>query len=132
MSLPGSYNLQIYQGQTYTQIIVWTAGPGLAGAYPNQTPPVGSTPIPVDLTGYTATMQFRPYQSPSAPLYYDASGDIILGGTAGTISLSIPSTATEDFTWFSAYYDLFLTSSQGVETPLLAGTVTIQPAVSAA
>jgi len=132
VSLPGNYPIVIYQGQTYTQIIIWTAGPGLAGAYPNQTPPVGSTPIPVDLTGYTATMQFRPYQSPSAPLYYDASGDIILGGTAGTISLSIPSTATEDFTWFSAYYDLFLTSSQGVETPLLAGTVTIQPAVSAA
>ena len=131
MSLPATYPLTIYQGQTFTQVIVWTAGPGLAGAYPNQTPPVGSTPIPVDLTGYTATMQFRPYQSPSAPLYYDASSDIILGGTTGTISLSIPSTATEDFTWFSAYYDLFLTSSQGVETPLLAGTVTIQPAVSA-
>ena len=48
MSLPATYNLTIYQGQTYTQIIVWTAGPGLAGAYPNQTPPVGSTPIPVD------------------------------------------------------------------------------------
>jgi hypothetical protein len=131
VSLPGNYPIVIYQGQTYTQIIVWTAGPGLAGAYPNQTPPVGSTPIPVDLTGYTATMQFRPWQSPSAPLYYDASGDIILGGTAGTISLSIPSTATEDFTWFSAFYDLFLTSSQGIETPLLAGTVTVQSAVSA-
>jgi len=131
MSLPGTYPLTIYQGQTFTQVIVWTAGPGLAGAAPNQTPPVGSTPIPVDLTGYTATMQIRPFQNPSAPLYYDASGDIILGGTAGTISLSIPSSATETFTWFNAYYDLFLTSSQGVETPLLAGTVTILPAVSA-
>ena len=131
MSLPGTYNLQIYQGQTYQQIIVWTAGPGLSGATPNQTPAVGSTPIPVDLTGYTATMQFRAYQNPNAPLYYDASGDIILGGAAGTISLSIPSSATENFTWFSAFYDLFLTSSQGVETPLLAGAVTILPAVSA-
>ena len=131
MSLPATYPLTIYQGQTFTQVIVWTAGPGLAGAYPNQTPPVGSTPIPVDLTGYTATMQFRPYQSPSAPLYYDASGDIILGGVAGTISLSIPSVATEDFTWFSAYYDLFLTASDGTQTPLLTGAVTIQPAVSA-
>lgn len=132
MSLPGTYNLVIYQGQTYTQIIVWTAGPGLAGAFPNQTPAVGSTPIPVDLTGYTATMQFRPFQNPNAPLYYDASGDIILGGVTGTISLSIPSSATEDFTWFNAYYDLLLTSSQGIVVPLLTGTVTIQPAVSAA
>ena len=92
---------------------------------------MGSTPIPVDLTGYTATMQFRPYRNPNAPLYYDASGDIILGGVAGTISLSIPSVATEDFTWFSAYYDLFLTASDGTQTPLLTGAVTIQPAVSA-
>ena len=131
MSLPGTYNLTIYQGQTYTQIIVWTAGPGLAGAYPNQTPPVGSTPIPVDLTGYTATMQFRPYQNPNAPLYYDASGDIILGGIAGTISLSIPSSATEDFTWFNAYYDFFSTRAQGIADAAFDGTVTIQPAVSA-
>jgi hypothetical protein len=131
MSLPGTYNLVIYQGQTYIQIIVWTAGPGLAGAFPNQTPAVGSTPIPVDLTGYTATMQIRAAQLLIAPLLYDASGDIILGGTSGTITLSIPSTATEDFTWFSGFYDLFLTSSQGIETPLLAGTVTIQQAVCA-
>jgi len=130
VSLPGTYNITIYQGQTYTQIIVWTAGPGLAGAYPNQTPAVGSTPIPVDLTGYTATMQIRAAQLLIGPLYYDASGDIILGGTAGTITLSIPSTATEDFNWFNGWYDLFLTSSQGVQTPLLAGTVTIQQAVS--
>ncbi len=131
MSLPGTYNITIYQGQTYTQIIVWTAGPGLAGAYPNQTPAVGSTPTPVDLTGYTATMQIRAAQLLIAPLYYDASGDIILGGTAGTITLSIPPTATEDFTWYNGWYDLFLTSAQGVVTPLLAGTVTIQQAVSA-
>jgi hypothetical protein len=131
MSLPGNYPIVIYQGQTYQQIILWTAGPGLAGAVPNQTPSIGSTPTPVDLTGYTATMQFRPYQNPlTAPLYYDASSDILLGGTAGTITLSIPSSATEEFTFLTAYYDLLLTSSQGIVTPLLAGTVTIQPAVS--
>ena len=129
MSLPGSYNLNIYQGQTYTQIFVWTAGPGTAGAFPNSTPPVGSSILPVDLTGYTAIMQFRPYQL-STTLLYDASDDITLGGVLGTITLVISSFDTENFTWWNGFYDLFLIDSSGNATPLLNGTVTVTAAVS--
>jgi hypothetical protein len=130
MSLPGSYNLTIYQGQTYTQIFVWTAGPGSAGAIPNSIPPVGASPLPVDLTGYTATLQMRAYNLTTAPLYYDASSNITLGGVLGTIALIIPAANTETFTWWSGFYDLLLTDSSGNVTPLLNGTVTITPAVS--
>jgi hypothetical protein len=130
MSQVGNYSLCIYQGQTFTRIFVWTAGPGSAGALPNSTPPVGSSPLPVDLTGYTAIMQFRPFAL-STDLMYDASADITLGGTAGTITLIIPSTVTETFTWFNGVYDLFLFDSSGNATPLLAGSVTITSNVSA-
>lgn len=126
----GSYNLCIYQGETFTRIFIWTAGPGTAGSTPGSIPAVGSSPLPVDLTGYTATLQIRPYQLTTAPLLYDASRNITLGGTAGTITLSIPAPTTETFIWWSGFYDLLMTDSSGNVTPLLNGTVTIQPAVS--
>ncbi len=121
-ALPANYPLAIYQGQTLNLTFVWTAGICGCGT-------VGSAPSPVDLTGYTALMQFR--ASPlGGTLYYDASSNITLGGTAGTIALLIPAATTEAFTWFQGVYDLFLTSSSGVATPLIAGQVTITPSVS--
>jgi hypothetical protein len=128
----GTYNLSIYQGETFTRIFIWTAGPGTAGSAPGSVPAVGSTPIPVDLTGYTAALQIRAYSLISAPLLYDASLNITLGGTAGTITLTIPSPVTETFTWLNGFYDLFLIDSSDNATPLLRGTVTVMPAVSAA
>ena len=121
-ALPANYPFAIYQGQTFNKVITWTAGACGCGT-------AGASPSPVDLTGYTALMQFR--ASPlGGTLYYDASSNITLGGVAGTISLSIPAATTEAFTWFQGVYDLFLTSSQGVATPLLAGTVSVTPSVS--
>jgi hypothetical protein len=83
----------------------------------------------VDLTGYTAIMQFKPYAL-SSDVLYDASSDLVLGGVAGTITLTIPASATEGFTWWNGVYDLQLISSSGVNTPLLAGSVTVTPSVS--
>ena len=123
MSLPGAYNLLIYQGQTFDLDLTWTAGNCCGQGT------VGSGQQPVDLTGYTATMQFRPFAG-AAQLYYDASGNIILGGALGTIDLSIPASATEGFTWWSGVYDLLLTDSTGNVTPLLAGNVQITASVS--
>lgn len=117
----GNYNLCVQQGATFTRIFTWTAGP-CCGA-------VGSQPQPVDLTGYTASMQIRPYALANA-IYYDASSDITLGGVAGTITLVIPATETEDFTWWTGVYDLLLTDSSGNVTRLLSGTVTVCPGVT--
>src|SRR5271170_56479 len=121
----GTYNLCISQGATFTRIFVWTAGTCCGAGT------VGASPLPVDLTGYTAAMQFRAYNSITAPLLYDASADITLAGTAGTITLVIDATDTEGFTWFNAYYDLILTDSSGNVTRLLMGQVTISAAVTA-
>lgn len=120
---PGAYNICIYQGQTYTKTFVWSAGNCCCSGT------VGAAPTPVDLTGYTAQLQIRPFAG-SPTLYYDASSNITLGGTAGTILLSIPSANTQTFTWLNGVYDLFLMDSSGNETALLEGNVNVTLSVS--
>lgn len=122
--LPGTYNIQIYQNTTYIMVFVWSANNCCCQGT------VGASPSPVDLTGYTAELQIKPYANPSAPVLYDASSNIVLGGVAGTITLTLPASVTGAFTFPSGVYDLILTSSSGVATALLAGNVTITPSVS--
>ena len=124
MSSPGNFNLCINQGATYVRTFVWNAGVCCGQGT------VGATPLPVDLTGYTAELQIKTYQSLTAPVLYDASADIVLGGVLGTIQLTIPATDTENFTWYQGVYDLKLTDSSGFVTRLLKGKVTISQAVS--
>jgi hypothetical protein len=118
----GTYNLCINQGATYTKVFVWTAGACPCGT-------VGAAPSAVDLTGYTATMQFRPFPL-STTLLYDASSNITLGGVNGTITLVIPAANTETFTWWQGVYDLLLTDSSGNATRLLMGSISVSPGVS--
>jgi hypothetical protein len=122
---PGTWNACIYQGATVSKTIIWYSGNCCGQGT------VGSGPQPVDLTGYTVEMQIRAWKSTTAELYYDASSDITLGGTAGTIALLIPSSVTETFTWYTGWYDLLLTDSSGNVTPLLSGQVNVTQAVSA-
>lgn len=104
------------------RIFVWLAGGCGCGT-------VGSTPQPVDLTGYTASLQIRAFPL-STTILYDASADIVLGGTTGTITLTIDATDTAGFTWFNGVYDLILTNSGGFVTRLLRGKVTVSPGVT--
>lgn len=118
------YNLCIDQGATFTRIFVWFAPSCCPGT-------VGSTLRPVDITGYTARMQFRPYPL-STTVLYDASGDLVLGGVAGSVYLTIPAAVTAGFTWFTGVYDLLLTASNGYSTRLLSGQVNVSPQISTA
>lgn len=122
---PGNYSLCFYQGGTLSLTFIWSAGNCCGQGT------IGAGPQPVDLTGYTATLQIRAYKSLSAPLYYDASTNITLGGVLGTIVLVIPSTVTETFSWYTGWYDLLLTDSSGNVTPLLSGQANVNQAVSA-
>ena len=117
----GSYDLCINQGASYERTFQWIAG--VFGAA------IGQGSNYVDLTGYIANMQFRPAPE-SSTLYYDASGDITLGGTTGNITLNISAADTETFTWGAAVYDLLLTSPAGVATRLLQGNVIVNPGVT--
>jgi hypothetical protein len=122
MSQAGTYNLCIDQYATYEKVFIWTAGMCGCGT-------VGASSGPVDLTGYTAALQIRPFEL-STTILFDASSDIILGGTAGTISLTISATDTATFTWWNGIYDLLMTDSSGVATRLLQGSVIVTPGVT--
>lgn len=120
-SMTGTYDLSINQFATYEKTFVWIAGGCGCGT-------VGARSGPVDLTGYTAQMQFRNF--PGAPLIYDASSDITLGGVDGSISLEISASDTAGFTWAQARYDLLLISPQGIATRLLQGAVTVNSGIT--
>jgi hypothetical protein len=89
------------------------------------------TGLPVDLTGYKAEMQVRQkydgYDNQNISLEFNTNvnGGITLGGTAGTVTLAIPSSATSQYTWTDGVYDLFLVSNTGVRTKFLKGFFTI-------
>lgn len=120
---PGNFNLEIYQGATYTQIFTWLSGVFRTGT-------AGATQQPVNLTGYIASMQIKAFAL-STTVLYDASPNLTLGGASGTITLKIPATNTETFTWWSGVYDLTLTDVANNVTVLLSGTVTVTPGVTA-
>ena len=116
-----NYNMCVDQNATFTRVFTWFNQP-CCGT-------VGSQPAPVDLTGYTASMQIRPYPG-SGVLLYDASADIALGGTAGTVTLTIPAVNTANFTWWTGVYDLLLIDPSGYVTRLLNGSVSVCPGVT--
>ena len=82
---------------------------------------------PVNLTGYTARMQIRATAEASTALIEltTENGRIALGGTAGTITLTISATDTAALTAGRAVYDLELVAANGTVTNLLGGVVTI-------
>lgn len=110
--LPGSLNLTIYQGATFSVTLTWTTD--------------GS---PVNLTGYTADMMVKNGQTDVVELS-TTNGRIALGGSAGTITLTIDADDTAALTPVHADYDLLLTSGTGVVVPLLAGLVTVRESVT--
>lgn len=127
------YNLCINQGATYARVFTWFAGncgDPTSCCAPGTTPTsTSSTTVPVNLTGYTASMQIRQFAL-SPTVLYDASNDIVLGGVFGTITLTIDATDTEGFTWWQGVYDLLLTSSGGQVTRLLTGSVTVSQGIT--
>jgi hypothetical protein len=101
---PGRYDIEIYQGGTFSEVWTWTDSSGTA----------------INVTGYSAAMDIR---TSDGTLLIDvgASGTLALGGSAGTVTVTIPATVTDDLTPGHYGWDIFLTSPGGVATPLLAG-----------
>lgn len=109
--MSGSYEIEIEQGSTFTLELLWKD--------PSNTP--------IDLTGWTASMHCRAHISSTTPFLTltTENGYITLGGTAGTITLSVPAPIIAAITDTGGVYDLLLTSSGGVVTKLLSGNVKI-------
>ena len=105
------YNLYIEQGATFQKTLTWKDSSG----------------NPINLTGYTARMQFR-RSAASADVLYSATttnGKITLGGVAGTVALVLPAADTELFDFGCAVYDLEVESSGGTVYRLLEGGVEV-------
>ena len=91
---PGNYDITLYQGATFAQILTWKDEAGDA----------------VDLTTYTARLMAR--TSIDAAECFIAltteNGGIALGGALGTISLTMSAAQTTALAKISGVYDLEL------------------------
>lgn len=88
---------------------------------------------PVDLSGYTAKAQFRQTFDAPDPALISVStedGNIIISGTTGSITLTIPSSLTDLATGLQLVYDLFIYSPTGIATRLLYGNSWVEGSVT--
>lgn len=102
----------IHKGETIDQKMTWSDACGNA----------------IDLTGYTAKLQAR-YKVTDVSPFLDLStgnGGIILGGTAGTITIRVSSTATALLDAGRGIYDLRMTDSLGDSSFLLQGAIIVE------
>jgi hypothetical protein len=110
---PATYNIEAYQGATYTLNMTYKIDNAL-----------------VDLTGYTAAMQVRDTpQSPIAVLSLTSGEEIILGGALGTIAITVPATDMAAVIADNYQYDLELNSG-GQVTRIIRGRFTVIPEVT--
>jgi hypothetical protein len=111
---PGIANLVCPRGSTFQRTLTFRIGRNA-----------------VDITGWTARMQVRErYESDSALVSLVSGSGITLGGTAGTIAISINAVTTAGFPSGTHVYDLELINTTGEVTRLLEGKFTVTPEVT--
>ena len=112
MQEPGRYDMTVYQGATFNRVFTWKVGTPAAN---------------VNLTSYTARMQLRttPTASTSVLELTTSNARIILGGSAGTVTLTLTPTETAALAANQYAYDLELVAGNGEVTRLLEGFVTV-------
>ena len=110
-----TYDITVEQGATFLKVITWK----------------DSSAVPINLTGFTARMQIRERVS-SAAAVLDISTDdyIVLGGAAGTITITVPATVTAALNFTRGVYDLEVESPGNVVTRLLQGGVELSKEVT--
>lgn len=105
---PGTYNITCPQGATWDRTFTVT---------------IGGTAL--NLTGYTAAMQVRDSAGAATALIsLTNSSGITLGGTAGSVGVTIAATATAELSAGSYSYDLELNSGSTI-TRLLEGAFNV-------
>lgn len=109
-------DITIERGANFDQVWEWYVSSGGAA---------------VDVTGYTARMQVRPaaHVNTYFASLYSTSGDITLGGAAGTVRVQMASAVTSAIPG-SGVYDLELTSPTGTVTRLAQGKAIIDDEVT--
>lgn len=87
---------------------------------------------PVPLVGYSARMQIRESVDSETVIYQASSstGQIVLNSNLGTITITIPASATTLFTFSTAVYAVELFDTNGKVIPFLVGNLTLVPEVT--
>ena len=81
----------------------------------------------VGLSNLTARMQIRETVESPAVIYQcgTQTGEIVIDQVYKTITITIPATITEDFTFETAVYSMELVDQQGRVTPFLTGNMVL-------
>lgn len=79
----------------------------------------------IDLTGYTAAMQIRPYKTSDVVLIDGTSenGILVITPVMGKIDIVLTAAQTELLIYTKSVYDLEVTDTQGKVTRLIEGSV---------
>lgn len=85
---------------------------------------------PEDLTGYTGEMQIREQRNDVLPLATVPPGGIVTNPGTRQVTVTIPSSETENYTFSRGVYDVLLTGPGGDAWRLVQGRVTTSQAVT--
>jgi hypothetical protein len=113
--MTGTWPMRFNQGATVDLLLTWTT----------------DEKVPIDVTGWSAAMQVR--TEPGGTLLASLSsgtGEITMGGTAGTIRLLVAADVTTAWVWRRGVYDLLLTNPDDQATRLLEGPASVSAAVT--
>lgn len=90
-----------------------------------------STGAAINLTGFSAKMQLRPNPGGTVGLELSTTnGKVVLGGAAGTVTVTFGHVDTTSLTLPTYVYDLELTDGSSNVTRLVQGTITVDPEVT--
>jgi len=114
----GVHNIKAEKGATFSQTFTWKIDSN-----------------EVNLTSYSARMKVRdPKRAPSVnqilSLTSASGGGITLGGSAGTITVTVPATTMDNIVAGKYVYDLELEASNSTVTRLLKGSFTVYDEVT--
>lgn len=122
----GRYDLVIEKGATFSRIFTWKI--------PSATNPTSCPPL--NLTGYTARAQIRATVAAADPPAIDLTSSpaagLVLGGVAGTITMTITAAQTSALTLTNnvGVWDIELTAPDSSVVRLLEGSVELRPDVT--
>lgn len=91
----------------------------------------GSDGLAVDLTGYSALMKVKAVPGGSTILTSASTITITLGGSAGTIALSVTAANMAGLTPGCYLHEIELTSGAGTTTDLIEGEFWVNPEINA-
>ncbi len=115
-------DLFIEQGATFVLSFTWYHEDELEPGEPGE---------PYDLTGAHARMQIRKKRTEPVLIEADdTNGKIALGGTAGTVVVTLADEDTDLLDLKSAAYDLEIEFADGRVTRLMQGKVTVSPNIT--